>query len=224
VAGVAESLAAVRARLSAALAEAGRPPGSAVLVAVGKEKPAALLREAYAVGQRDFGESYAQELRDKARELADLRDVRWHFIGRLQENKAKYVAPVAALVHAVGDAGLARELARRGGGRTIRCLVQVNVGRELQKAGVAPEGTLGLCRELAALEGIDLAGLMCIPPDGPPARPFFRALRELRDEVGKQLGRALPELSMGMSHDFEDAVREGATLVRVGTLIFGERS
>ncbi|MHB8419021.1 MAG: YggS family pyridoxal phosphate-dependent enzyme [Myxococcales bacterium] len=223
MAGVAGALAAVRARVAAALAEAGRPPDAARLIAVSKQKPAALLREAYAAGQRDFGESYAQELRDKARELADLPEVRWHFVGRLQENKAKYVAPVATLVHAVGDVGLARELARRGGGRTIRCLAQINLAHEPQKSGVAPEEALALCRELAATPGVALQGLMCIPPDGPPARPFFRALRELRDELAEELARPLPELSMGMSHDFEDALREGATLMRVGTLIFGER-
>jgi pyridoxal phosphate enzyme (YggS family) len=223
VAGVTEALQAVRARLEAALREAGRPVASARLVAVSKEKPQAMIREAYAAGQRDFGESYAQELRDKARMLADLTDLRWHFIGGLQSNKAKYVAPVAALVHAVDNVALGRELAKRAGGRTLPVLVAINIGREPQKSGVLPQQALELCRELREVRGLELRGLMCLPPEGQPARPFFAELRKLGAELSQELGQPLPELSMGMSGDFEDAVREGSTIVRVGTAIFGDR-
>jgi pyridoxal phosphate enzyme (YggS family) len=221
--GVAESLQAVRARLEKALAEADRSPGSARLVAVSKKKSEALIREAYAAGQRDFGENYAQELRDKAKALVDLTDLRWHYIGHLQANKAKYVAPVASLIHALDGLELGRELAKRAGGRTLPCLIEINVGREPQKGGVFPEAALELCRALRELPGLELRGLMCLPPEGQPSRPFFAQLRELREKLAKELGTELPELSMGMSADFEDAVREGSTIVRVGTAIFGER-
>jgi pyridoxal phosphate enzyme (YggS family) len=220
---VAEALQAVRARLEGALREAGRPAGSARLMAVSKQKPEGLIREAYAAGQRDFGENYAQELRDKARALADLADLRWHFIGHLQANKAKYVAPVATLVHALDDAALGRELAKRAAGRTLPVLVEINIGREPQKRGAMPDAALELCRQLVETPGLELRGLMCLPPEGEPARPFFAELRKLAAELAAKLGQPLPELSMGMSADFEDAVREGSTIVRVGTAIFGER-
>ncbi len=223
MAGIAEALAAVRARLDAALHDARRLPGSVRLVAVSKKKSEAMIREAYAAGQRDFGESYAQELRDKARALADLTDLRWHFIGHLQANKAKYVAPVAALVHALDDVALGRELAKRAGGRNLPVLVEINVGGEAQKSGVLPQAAFELCRQLLEVPTLELRGLMCLPPEGEPARPFFAKLRELGAELSRQLGQPLPELSMGMSADFEDAVREGSTIVRVGTAIFGER-
>ena len=223
MASVAEALQAVRARLETALREAGRPVGSARLVAVSKQKPEAMIREAYEAGQRDFGESYAQELRDKTRALADLADLRWHFIGGLQSNKAKYVAPVAALVHTVEAVDLARELARRAGGRTLPVLAEIDIGREPQKSGVLPEAALDLCQKLREIPGLELRGLMCLPPEGRPARRFFAELRELAAELSRQLGQPLLELSMGMSADFEDAVREGSTIVRVGTAIFGER-
>ncbi len=219
---VTDALARVRERLDAALARAGRPPDSALLVAVSKRQPASAIREAYAAGQRDFGEGYAQELRDKARELSDLPGLRWHFVGHLQLNKAKYVAPVAVLVHAVDETGAARELARRAPG-PLRCLVEINAGSEPQKHGVAPADAASLCRDLLALPGLALAGLMCLPPAGRPARPFFAELRALRDSLARELSAPLPELSMGMTEDFEEAIAEGATLVRVGTAIFGPR-
>jgi PLP dependent protein len=223
MAGIAEALQAVRARLARSLREAGRPPDSARLVAVSKQKPEALIREAYAAGQRDFGENYAQELRDKARGLVDLTELRWHFIGHLQANKVKYVAPVAALVHAVDDLVIGQELVRRAAGRTLPVLIEINVGREAQKGGVVPEAALDLCKQLLALPGLELRGLMCLPPEGQPARQYFSELRQLAAQLAGQLGQPLPELSMGMSADFEDAIREGSTMVRVGTAIFGER-
>ncbi len=218
---IATSLADIRARIDAACRQAGRDPASATLVAVSKKQPPEAIREAYQAGQRDFGENYAQELRDKQAALADLPGIRWHALGPLQTNKAKYVAGKVELLHTLDRVELARELVRRAGGTPVRALVEVNIGREPQKGGVLPEELPARLAELAAVEGIELRGLMCIPPvaEEPEAsRPHYRALRELRD-------RLLPggELSMGMSDDFEVAVAEGATLVRVGTAIFGAR-
>lgn len=222
---IAERLAAVRARIAEATTRAGRPEGSVRLLAVSKTKPEALIREAYAAGQRDFGENYAQELATKAMALADLKDLRWHMIGPLQRNKAKLVVPVAKVVHTVDRPELAEELSKRaaGTGKTPQVLLEVNVAGEASKAGCTPEGAVGLAALVRQLPHLDLVGLMTIPPDTDDrelARPFFRRLRELRDA----LGGGLTELSMGMSHDFEIAIEEGATIVRVGTAIFGARS
>ncbi len=218
---VAERLAEVRARMNAACQRAGRDPASVQLVAVTKTFPAEAVREAYAAGQRVFGENYAQELRDKARELADLKDLRWHFIGSLQKNKAKYVAPVAAMFEALDDLELARELSKKAqaAGRMLPVLVEVNLG-EAQKGGVAVGELPRLIDELRALEAVRPEGLMCIPPpaENPEGtRPYFRRVAELARSLG------LPTVSMGMSADFEVAIEEGATLVRVGTAIFGGR-
>lgn len=219
---VAERLQAVRSRVAAACARAGRPVESVTLVAVSKLKPAALIREAYAAGQRDFGENYAQELRDKAAELADLEGLRWHAIGALQTNKVKYVARVAASFHALDRLEVARELSkRRQDAGPLPCYVEVNVGGEQTKSGLAP-GALGdFLQEARALPGLELVGLMSLPPptdDEARARGYFRALRELAKTHG------LPQLSMGTTHDFELAIEEGASVVRVGTAIFGERA
>lgn len=228
---IADRLAAVNARLAAACATAGRDPTEVRLVAVSKRFPAAAIREAYAAGHRDFGESYAQELRDKARDLADLTDLRWHFIGRLQVNKAKYVAPVAALVHAVGTIAEAEALVARGNG-PIAGLLAVNVGREPTKGGVLPEEVLAAAVALAAVPGFVLRGLMALPPDAddPEASaPFFAVLADRLAAV-RATGLAVDELSIGTSHDAHVAVRFPAgshtgvtTWVRVGTAIFGER-
>lgn len=222
---IAERLAAVRARIAEATTRAGRPDGSVRLLAVSKTKSEAQIREAYAAGQRDFGENYAQELASKAMALADLKDLRWHMIGPLQRNKAKLVVPVAKVVHTVDRVELAEELSKRaaGTGKTPQVLLEVNVAGEASKAGCTPEGAVGLAALVRGLPHLDLVGLMTIPPDTDDrelARPFFRRLRELRDA----LGGGLSELSMGMSHDFEIAIEEGATIVRVGTAIFGARS
>ena len=216
---IAARLADVRGRIDAACTAAGRDPAEVTLVAVSKKHPAAAIREAYAAGQRDFGENYAQELRDKMRELDDLPDIRWHAIGHLQANKAKYVAG-KALVHTLDRADLAQELVRRAGG-PVACLVEVNVADEPQKSGVSPDDLPERLAELRAVAGLELRGLMCIPPDADDpedTRRWFRRLRELRDTL-------LPggALSMGMSHDYAVAIEEGATLVRVGTAIFGAR-
>ena len=216
-----ENLERVRARVAAAEAKAGRPAGSVRLVAVSKTQPIDRVREAYAAGQRVFGENYAQELRDKAAALADLPGLELHFIGTLQKNKAKYVAPVAAMFQALDDLELARELDKRAAaaGRVLPVLIEVNLGEE-QKGGVAPEGLSSFLGELRRLPGLRADGLMCIPPpaDDPEAtRPHFKKVAALARVHG------LSTLSMGMSADFEVAIEEGATLARVGTAIFGER-
>jgi PLP dependent protein len=210
---IAESLARLRAAL----------PAGVTLVAISKAQPAEAVREAHAAGQRHFGENYAQEWRDKAAALADLPDLVWHFVGSLQTNKVRLLLapepPRAAWVHTVDRPELARELSRRATrcGASLRVLLEVNVAREPQKAGCDPGAVSGLAAEVAALPGLELRGLMCIPPAEGDPRPHFRALRVLRDRLG------LADLSMGMSADWPAAVEEGATLVRVGTTIFGAR-
>lgn len=221
---VGQRLEAVRARIAVAARSSGRDPSEVRLVAVSKTKDAASIRLAYAAGQRDFGENYAQELVKKAAELEELRDLRWHFIGHLQRNKAKVVAPVASVVHTVDSARLAEELGKRAED-SLAVLVEVNVGREDQKSGCR---TTELGEVLDAVEKettLRLTGLMTVPPlsDDPGAsRRFFEELVVLRDAHGGP--QRLPDLSMGMSHDLEEAVRAGATIVRVGTAIFGARS
>jgi pyridoxal phosphate enzyme (YggS family) len=235
--GIAQGLERVRARLSAALQGAGRAPDAARLVAVSKFQPASAIRAAYAAGQRDFGENYVQELTQKAAELADLSDLRWHLIGHLQRNKARLVVPLASLIHTVHSLELARELDKRAeavtlsgsrafiaGEARLSVLVEVNVGGEAQKSGCAPEALAEVLGALTQAKHLSVAGLMCVPPhtaDPAGARPFFDELRRLRDVHG---GAArLPELSMGMTADLEHALAAGATIVRVGTAIFGER-
>ncbi|GAC1342316.1 MAG: YggS family pyridoxal phosphate-dependent enzyme [Myxococcales bacterium] len=226
--GVAERLAAVRGRIAQAARNAGRDPASVALVAVSKVQPLAALREALAAGQRALGENYAQELRDKAEALAGHDpEPEWHFLGALQTNKVKYVVGRARLVHTCDRLTLAQELSRRAAAQGLvqRVLVEVNVGDEPQKAGVLPGEAAGFLRAIAQLQGLSCEGLMCIPPAAGDPRPHFRALRVLRDRLvgeGHHPG-PLSELSMGMSADYEAAVEEGATLVRVGTAIFGAR-
>ena len=214
---VAAGLSRVRERIAAACSRAGRDPASVRLIAVSKTKPIEMLREAVAAGQAIFGENYAQELREKAAALAG---VEWHFIGALQTNKARLVVGRAALIHTCDRLALAQELSKRAAAAALvqRVLLEVNVGREAQKAGVLPENVPALLEEVRALPALACEGLMCIPPAEGDPRPCFRLLR--------QLGKAcsLPQLSMGMSADYEAAIEDGATLVRVGTSIFGERA
>lgn len=215
---VAASVATVRARIAEACARARRDPSSVRLIAVSKTKPLELLRQALSAGQTVFGENYAQELKEKSEALGA--GVEWHFIGALQTNKAKVVVGRASLIHTCDRLALAQELSKRAkaAGVEQRVLLEVNVGREPQKAGALPEDAAALLDEVRALPSLRCDGLMCIPPaDGDP-RPHFRALRELAARLG------LAELSMGMTADFESAIEEGATLVRVGTAIFGERA
>ncbi len=208
---IAENLARIRAAI----------PPNVTLIAVSKTQSPDAIREAYAAGQRDFGENYAQEWRDKARALGDLPGLVWHFIGALQTNKVKYLVGQAGWVHTVDRLALAEELSRRSAARavTTRVLLEVNVGGEASKSGCAPGEVPALAGAVARLPGLALRGLMCIPPADEDPRPHFAALRRLRDS----LGLPLPDLSMGMSGDYPIAIEEGATLVRVGTAIFGAR-
>lgn len=208
----------VRARVDAACARAGRDPRSVTLLAVSKLQPVALVRAAHAAGQRDFGENYAQELRDKARDCADLEGIRWHAIGPLQTNKAKYVAAVAHTFHALDRLEIAEELSRRRVGAPLRCLIEVNAAGEETKSGVAPEEVEGLLAATRALPNLAIVGLMTMPPlEGEAAAAAFAAVDALASRLG------LPERSMGTTEDFELAIAHGATIVRVGRAIFGER-
>jgi hypothetical protein len=225
---IATHLEAVRARIAAAARRAGRSPEEVRLVAVSKTQPAAAVAEAAAAGQRLFGENYVQELLAKAQEVTE--PVEWHFIGALQSNKVKYLAGKVALIHSVDRLSLAQEIDRQWGklGRSAEILVEVNLAGEASKAGTGEAQLLALARRIADLPHLRLRGLMALPPylDDPEAvRPYFRRLRELSAAVAALglPGVEMRELSMGMSHDFEVAIAEGATLVRVGTAIFGER-
>jgi pyridoxal phosphate enzyme (YggS family) len=218
VTDIAARLAEVAERIRGAAEACGRDPRAVKLIAVSKTKPAAMIRDAYAAGQRAFGENYAQELAEKALELADLPELEWHFIGHLQSNKARLVVKAARVVHTVDGASLARELGKRAaqaGGAPREVLIEVNVGGEAQKFGVSP----GEIAEPALV----LRGLMTVPPAGGPevARQVFETLATLRSLHGGEA--RLPELSMGMSGDLDEAIRAGATMVRVGSAIFGER-
>lgn len=230
----------VHARIRAAALAAGREPSSVRLIAASKTKPPELLRAAYALGQRDFGENYVQELEDKAAALADLPELRFHLIGHLQRNKVKPAARCASVIQSVSSLRLVEELAKRSpapiaepkrftplgaiaDGRLV-LFVEVNVGGEAQKSGVAPEELGAVLDAIDGAPSLRLAGLMTIPPvtdDAAGAAPFFEQLVALREQHG---GSArLPELSMGMSSDLEVAIGAGATLVRVGTDLFGAR-
>ena len=227
---IAERLQAVRDRIAAACARSGRATSEVTLVAVSKTHPAAAVREAFAAGVRDFGENRVQEAEGKAAELADLRaaSLRWHLIGHLQANKAKKAGALFDLVHSVDDAALGARLDRSAAeaGRVLPVLVQVDLAGEATKFGLEESSLLSTLESLRGLGSLRVEGLMVLPPysDDPEAtRPFFRRLRALRDRAvsGGLCGR---QLSMGMSHDFEVAIEEGATLVRVGTALFGARS
>ncbi len=218
---IAENLLRVRERMAEAARRVGRDPSEVELLAVSKRFPASAIREAWEAGQRRFGENYAQELARKAEELKGLEGLELHFIGTLQRNKAKYVAAHAASCGALDDLGAAAELGRRAAllGRSIELFIEVNLG-ESQKGGVAPEALAPFLDALRKIEGLCPIGLMAIPPAEEPerVRPYFRRVALLAREHG------LAQLSMGMSGDFEVAIEEGSTLVRVGSSIFGERS
>jgi pyridoxal phosphate enzyme (YggS family) len=220
---IAANLADVRARIAAAASAAGRAPASVRLLAVRQKLAADVVRAAIAAGQRAFGENYAQELRDKSALLAgDTRPPEWHFIGPLQSNKVKYIAGKVALLHSIESPALLDAVEARGAPQA--CLIQVNVAGEASKKGIAPAELPALLDRFAAMTHVRCEGLMLIPPRG-DARPHFAALRELRDREAA-IARPnvdLRELSMGMTEDMEVAVAEGATIVRVGTAIFGPR-
>jgi len=215
----------VRDRIADAARRSGRTPDAVRLVAVTKAVPTETIRLLLAAGQQDIGENHAQQIRDRARELAGLA-VRWHMIGRLQRNKVKYVVP-AAMIHSVDSVRLAEEISKRAqaAGARATCLVEVNVSGEEAKGGVAPAEAPRVAGEIAALPALDLVGLMTMAPlaeTGEMVRPVFAALRECLARVNRtaDLPAALTELSMGMTQDYEVAIEEGATIVRVGTALF----
>jgi PLP dependent protein len=225
---IAKNLAGIRGRIARAAQAAGRDPESVRLVAVSKTKPAQAIAEAFACGQVIFGENYVQELVAKAAQLPQ--EISWHFIGHLQSNKVRQIAGLVDLIHSVDRLALAQEIDRQWGllGRSCDILIQVNISCEPTKSGTSSEELLDLVREAAALPNLRIKGLMTMPPffdDPAAARPYFAALRVLAREVEKEEipGVEMRELSMGMSGDFEAAIGEGATLVRVGSALFGER-
>jgi pyridoxal phosphate enzyme (YggS family) len=216
----------VRDRIAAACSRAGRDPSTVRLVAVSKTIPAGTVREAAAAGQTIFGENRVQEALAKMSEVGA--PVHWHLVGHLQRNKARHAVGAFELVHSVDDAELARELDRRAAAAGIvqAVLVQANLAEEATKSGVGDAGVIPLLEVVASLPNLDLRGLMTVPPlvaDPGASRPWFARLRALRDSGSSRIGRPLAELSMGMTDDFEVAIEEGATLVRVGRAIFGER-
>ncbi len=220
----------VHARIQKAAREAGRDPDAVRLVAVTKTVTAARIREAAEAGLDCFGENYVQEAREKIETLADA-SVSWHFIGRLQSNKVRFAVGLFDLIHSVDSLKLARKIDRHAAKHELvqNILVQVNVGREAQKSGIDEEAAAAMVRDAAGLKHVRVRGLMTMPPffDAPEkVRPYFRQLAQLREQIAAQkiAGAEMKELSMGMTGDFEAAIAEGATLVRIGTAIFGERT
>lgn len=225
---IAERLAEVREEIRAAALAAGRNPEEVRLVAVSKTRPAADIVEAFRAGQLLFGENYVQELRTKALEVGE--PVEWQFIGSLQSNKVRQIAGLVSMIHSVDRLSLAEEISRQWGKLSLTCdlLVQVNISGEVTKSGTTAEDALQLVRDIARLPNLRIRGLMTMPPffdDPEAARPYFAGLRHLSELIrGKAIpGVEMRELSMGMSGDFAAAIQEGATLVRIGTAIFGER-
>jgi len=196
------------------------------LVAVSKFHSSNAIRDAYVAGQRHFAENYAQHLRDKSLDLADLKDIVWHYIGNLQKNKIKYIIGANAVLETVDSIDLVKELeiSAAKNQHCIECLVQINIGNESQKSGVAAESVESVLQAIEGASHLQLKGLMIIPPwdiEPEESRKYFKKLRQIRDCHGG--ATRLPMLSMGMSDSFEQAIEEGSTIVRVGTAIFGSR-
>lgn len=226
---ITENLAHIQHRISAAAHRAGRVPSEIRLVAVSKTQSARAVNEAVRAGQRLFGENYVQELIVKAAEITE--PVEWHFIGSLQSNKVKYLVNLVTMIHSVDRLSLAQEISRQWGkvGRCCDILLEVNIAGEATKGGASAETVLALVRDVARLPHLRVRGLMTMPPffDEPEeARPYFRELRRLAGVIAAAgvPGVEMKELSMGMSGDFKAAIEEGATFVRVGTALFGERN
>ena len=224
--GLCDNLEAVRTRVERAVARSGRPAGSVRLVGASKTVPPEVLREAVGAGLDVFGENKVQELKAKAPLLPS--GVEWHFIGGLQTNKVRDAVRWAEWIHAVDRVEVLEEIANRAGqaGKVQKILVEVNIGGEFSKHGCPPERAGALVAAANGKAEVAVHGLMAVAPffeDLEKVRPYFARLRELRDRIEGETGCVLPELSMGMSHDFEVAIEEGATMVRVGTAIFGKR-
>jgi PLP dependent protein len=214
----------VRSRIDASARHSSRDPTSIRLVLASKTQPASAIRAAWRAGERDFGENYVQEALAKRTELTDL-DIRWHLIGHLQTNKAKVAAASFDMIQSLDSIRLADALARARTTPPVHALIEVNLAGESSKSGVAPDEVEALLE--SARGKIEIDGLMTIPPPTATpelARPYFVRLREMRDRLATRSGVTLRELSMGMTDDFEIAIEEGATIVRVGRAIFGERT
>jgi pyridoxal phosphate enzyme (YggS family) len=225
VTDLAHRIAAVRERIERAAARAGRDPAAVKLLAVSKRHSAEAVREAHGLGVRRFGENYAQELVSKSAQV-DLPDIEWHMIGHLQTNKVRLVAPVIHAIHSVDSVYVAAELGKRvtNASRSVQVLIEVNVAGDEAKSGCTPSEVAEIMEVVRASPALELRGLMTMPPyreDPLLVRRYFAGLRAVQTLHGG--ASALPELSMGMSHDLEVAIEEGATIVRVGTAIFGER-
>jgi len=225
---IAENIAAIRQRMLAAAARSGRSPESIRLLAVSKTVTPDRVRQAIDAGMAFFGENYVQEAREKIPVVGH--SVEWHMIGHLQTNKAKYVVNLFDWIHSVDRMELARELDKRAeqNNRKLKILIEVNVSGEASKSGAEPSEVPELVRQISVLPNLSVQGLMTMPPisdDPNQSRPYFVALRKLRDEIASAAiaGVSMNELSMGMTDDFEVAIEEGATIIRVGRAIFGER-
>ncbi len=225
---IATNIAEIQKRIAAACKSCGRNPAEVRLVAVSKKKPAEDIDAAFATGQTLFGESYVQECVAKIEAVKAA--VEWHFIGALQSNKVKYLRGKVAMIHSVDRFSLAEEIDRQWGkdNACVDILIQVNIGEEASKSGTTASDLIELVRQVARLEHVRIKGLMTLPPweaDLEEVRPYFRQLRQLAEQIAElelpDVG--MHELSMGMSHDYEVAIEEGATLIRIGTAIFGER-
>jgi hypothetical protein len=224
---VADNLAHLREQIAVACRDAGRDDGEVVLMAVSKVHPVEVILEAYAAGQRLFGENRVQEFQEKSPQVAALADAAFHLIGPLQSNKTGKAAELFDAIDAVDSLRIAERLntAARTLGKRLQVLVEVKLSHEESKHGVAPADLLALLDAMVPLESLDVAGLMTVPPwsiEAEPARPYFRELRQLRDAAQKN-HPGLTQLSMGMSNDFVVAIEEGSTCVRIGTAIFGRR-
>ncbi len=225
--GECERLQEVLSRIERACHRSGRDPKEVTLLGATKTIPEEVIRKFYSCGLKVYGENRAQEFLKKYEALRDL-SIDWHFIGRLQTNKVKYLIGKVSLIHSLDRESLADEIQKRAqkAGKVQEVLIEVNLGGEETKGGVEPENLKKLAEYTLSKPNIKITGLMAIPPykeDPEEVRPYFAELRKLRDDLERDLGIELPHLSMGMSHDFEVAVEEGATIVRIGTLLFGER-
>jgi pyridoxal phosphate enzyme (YggS family) len=226
---IAQNLAHVRDRIASAARRASRRAEDITLIAISKTHPPEAIHAAFKTGLRHFGENRVQEWEGKYAAVQNL-EAAWHLVGHLQSNKATRAAKIFHTIDSVDDFALAQRLDRAraelASGSRLRVLLEVRLAPETTKSGAASEDLQFLAQKIVQLPNLDLAGLMCIPPfldDPEQVRPYFRRLRELRDSLSAALGRSLPALSMGMSHDYEVAIEEGATEVRIGTAIFGPR-
>ncbi|MCS7284621.1 MAG: YggS family pyridoxal phosphate-dependent enzyme [Hydrogenobacter thermophilus] len=219
-----EKLREVEERLQKACERAGRKREEVILLGASKSVPAQKIREFYACGLSTFGENRVQEFLKKYQALEDIA-IDWHFIGRLQSNKVKYILGKVSLIHSLDRDSLAQEINKRAN-VVQNVLIEVNIAGEKTKGGIAPENLLDFYQHLLSYKNLRVLGLMCIPPyteDPEKTRPYFAKLRELKEKLESEFLVKLPHLSMGMSTDFEVAIEEGATIVRIGTLLFGER-